>query len=107
MRLTYNKSGRVITFTSHKTGITILKYQDFRYLGRSVRSFRLGVNSIAGWENEHLKAIDEIREWQKIVMKYSSEGFMGRNDPCNFSAILKESGPPLDLKRIPDSASPA
>jgi len=35
VRVTYNKSGGVITFTKYKPGITILKYPDFTYMGRS------------------------------------------------------------------------
>jgi len=61
-------------------------------MGRSFQSVRQGVNSIAGhWEraSQKYKCSKRLVE---IAKKYSSEGFMGCNDPLEsvlFSAIIE------------------
>jgi hypothetical protein len=80
------------TFT-RRNPVSLSPYRkSYRDMGRSFLSVRQGVNHIAGRWERSAKKWKRGKEMAGIAKKYSSESFMGCNDPLEgalFSAMVE------------------
>jgi hypothetical protein len=80
------------TFTSRNPGSLSPHAKNHRNMGRSFLSVRQGVNHIADrWERAAKKWKCE-KKMAELAKRYSSESFMGCNDPLEgalFSAMIE------------------
>jgi hypothetical protein len=86
------KSGFFFTFTSRNSGTLSPHAKSYRNMGRSFLSVRQGVNIIADRWERSAKKWKCGKKMAELAKRYSSESFMGCNDPLEavlFSASVE------------------